>query len=300
MYHKRDFTEGPYPEAHTIDGHKVPPDGTAQPQDVYTLGKTGSHPKFQRDAETPMPIGLSYPKGQDFGPYIQHIGEGLPTDFSLDFKNDIPFSCGNVHSHTALLLFSLALNQRPKTILETGTFYGYSTWFFAEALRMRADGGIVYALDPEQKLIADEIKNHPNVECIQARSENYLPEFVKAHPRIDFAFLDSWKRLTLEEFLLIYKAIPEGGIVAFHDSQFLNTGRTLWNFFQADENLKGWDQMLFCGTPHKDNPHHYFGNADDRGLYVLRRREADPWLDVWDANTASMGDKLLVSEAHND
>ena len=285
-YEKPDFTNrNIIPEAHTIDGKKVAPDGEKEPELDANL-------KHMRS----RPIGLSYPEGQDFGPYVQHCGEGMMSSFMLDFNNGIPFSCGNVHPHTALFLYTLALNQRPTTIVETGTFYGYSTWFLAEALRFWGDDGKIYTIDPEDKLIAKEVKEHPNVEIVTGRSEDVLPDFLDGLDRpIDFAFIDSWKRLALLEFRLIHPHIPEGGLACFHDTQFLNTGKTLYSICrEAMENI--YEFILFCGTPKKNNPHHFFGNADDRGFFVARKMEPDPFLNVWDANSATQGENLYDLE----
>ena len=190
------------------------------------------------------------------------------------------------------MLYTLALNCRPTTIVETGTFYGYSTWFFAEALRFWGDGGKIYTIDPEDKLIAKEVRSHPNVELVKGRSEEVLPSLLKELGKVDIAFIDSWKRLALLEFRMCHPHINEGGLAIFHDTQFLNTGKTLYSICrQAMENI--YEFILFCGTPHKDNPHHYFGNADDRGLFVARKMEPDPFLNVWDANSATDKEELF-------
>ena len=268
-----------YPEAHTIDGEKVPPDGTEQP-----LSEGGGIACKMKS----RPIGLSYPAGQDFGPYIQYCGEGLMPSFMLDFANNIPFSCGNVHPHTAIMLYALALNQRPKTIIETGTFYGYSTFFLAQALKLWNDpDSQLYTIDPDDSLISEAILRHPFITVVKARSELSIPTLISdlrekdSEFAVDFAFIGSWKRLALAEFILIYPFIPYGGIVVFHDTQFLNTGHTLYTTIHNTYVQSGeFEQILFSGTPDPNNPHKYFGNADDRGLMVIRKKEPNPFLEV--------------------
>lgn len=288
-FKKSDFSKGPYPEAHTIAGKKVPPDGTAR--------RSPNRKGMWFASDGPMPIGLSYPDGQDFGNYIQYCGEGLAPGFGLDLHNEIPFSCGNVHSHTALLLFSLVLNQRPKVIVETGTFYGYSTWFMAEALRLWGDeGSMLYGIDVTDKLIAQEVKEHPKITLLTGDSRVELAKLISEVGEIHFAFLDSYKRIALSEFILIHRNMPPGSIVAFHDTCFLQTGRKVYEWFaQHEDNGKTFEIMLFAGTPHKDNPHRFFGNADDRGLLLVRRKEGNPFLNVADAGSVSggLGEQLL-------
>lgn len=275
-----------YPEPHTDgEGGKLPPDGDAQPLCVRRHRRP--------DMLDSRPIGLSYPEGEPFGPYVQHCGEGLAPTFGLDFRHSIPFSAGNIHPHTALLLFSLVLNQRPMAIVETGTFYGYSTWFMAEALRILGDGGKIHTIDTVAKLVAPEVLNHPNVEFHRGVSLTVMETLLPELGEVQFAFLDSYKRLSLLEFSRVTPLIPEGGMVAFHDTQLLNTGQTLVGCLKQIAQAEYY-MTLWAGLPHKDNPHRYFGNADDRGLMLLTKRMRNPWLDVADAGTEEMGHRQIA------
>lgn len=271
QFRKRGFLE-PYPEAHTIhgDSDKLPPDGCAQP--LSPAEQCG--------------IGLSYGTG-DFSPYTQYLGEcpemwnGMRPN--LDCK--IPYSAGNIHPHTGLLLWSLVVNMRPTVIIETGTFFGYSTWFLAQALQWWRSGGKVYTIDTDFRHVADCVRKHPLVRMMSGSSIDVLPKLLDdLNGEVHFAFLDSYKRQALAEFQLLDSAIVPGGIVAFHDTQVFNTGKGLWSLLKTHPY---YDRMLFVGTPAVDSPHRYFGNADDRGLFVLRKREANPFLDVADHGTHS-------------
>jgi len=275
-FQKRAFS-GPYPEPHTTrDGRKLPPDGTAQPETVFD--QSG--------------VGLSYPDGRDFGPYVQRLGE-CPRMWNHDAQG-VPFSAGNVHPHTGLMLYALALNARPTVIVETGTFFGYSTWFLAQAMREWGEG-TVYTIDPDFQHVADCVRNHPHVRLVPGNSIDMLPRLLSdLEGEVHFAFLDAYKRQALAEFQLLDRAMVPGGIVVFHDTQAFNTGRGLWALLQTHPH---YESMLFSGTPAVDNPHRFFGNADDRGLGVLRKKERDPFLDVADHGThsetfASTGEKI--------
>ena len=267
----------PYPDPHTLpNGGRLPPDGRVQPE---SPGEQSG-------------LGLSYPAGHDFGSYVQRLGEcpemwyGIEPSFEC---NGLPFSAGNIHPHTGLLLWSLVVNMRPTVIVETGTFYGYSTWFLAQALHWWNEG-TVYTIDPDFRYVAECVRQHPRVKMIPGRSLDVLPKLLyDLEGEVHFAFLDSYKRQALAEFQMLDKAIVPGGIVAFHDTQVFNTGKGLWSLLKTHPH---YDRMLFAGTPAVDNPHHYFGNADDRGLFVLRKREADPFLNVADHGTHS---ETLVS-----
>lgn len=284
QFKKVDFSKlktGPPP--HQISGVKLPPDGDAQiERDV------GDRSHLMAGE----PIGLSYPDGQDFGPYVQAITGGLFPSFTLDFENTIPFSAGNVAPATAMMLFSLILNQRPVCICETGTFYGYSTWFMAEALRLLGDGGIIHTMDVTEELVDESVLNHPNVEFHKGSSVKILPELLPKLGEVQAVFLDSYKRLSLWEFYQVHEYIPPGGLCIYHDTQFLNTGKSLVTVLAPK--IPGiYHAMLFCGTPKTGDPHHYFGNADDRGLLVLRKIEENPYLNVADSGSDKCGAKLI-------
>jgi len=278
-YTKRIFP-GPYPEPHTIDGEKMPPDGKAQPQ------HDNKHPPMMIS----HPIGVSYPAGHDFGPYVDHKGEGLYHSFHLDFYNSIPYNSGGIHPHTGLLLFALALNMRPDVIVETGTFFGTSTLYLAKACEIWGQG-MVYTIDPEIKWVHPDVLDHPRVEFIRGLSEVEIPKLIDRVGHVDFAFLDSWKRLSLAEFALLDEHVVEGGIVACHDTQFLNSGRTFYDI--ASQIFSDYDRILFSGVPHVDNPHRFHGNADDRGLFVFRKRNEDPFIDAADSQSGQYGDKQV-------
>ena len=273
----------PMPMSHSLDGVKMPPDGTAKPE---------AEPELRRGTKwmKSRAIGTSAPAGQDFGPYVEYLGEGTFPSFKFNFTNRIPFSTGGVHPHTGLILFSLALNQRPAVILETGTWYGYSTMFLARACELHQHGK-VYTLDPCQKQIAPEIKRNPYVECVPLTTGEGLQTLLERLGRVDFAFIDSWKRLSLWELCTIEEFIPEGGMVVFHDTQLLNTGRKLYE--TATKYFPEYDMMLLAGKQDRDHPHRYFGNADERGLFVMQKRVCHPFLNVPDSESVALGDSLL-------
>jgi len=289
LNHEKRTFPGPYPEPHTVDGTgsgKLPPDGDAQPE------HDGGNPPLM----TSHPIGASYPDGQDLGPYTDHKGEGLYHSFALDFTNEIPYNSGGVHPHTGLMLFALALNMRAEIIVETGTCFGTSTLYLAKACEVWG-AGKVYTIDPNPKRCHPSLHDNPYIEVITGMSEQVLPELTERLGQIDFAFIDSWKRLAYVEFCLVADCIPGGGIAAFHDTQFLNTGRTFHESVQHLQRSGEWEQMLFAGTPHVDNPHCYFGNADDRGLCVMRRTEdEDVFLDVRDSQSDRYGSSQIQHE----
>ena len=172
-FEKPDYTKGPYPTHHSVGGKSMVWAPKAQPR------VTGDILKSDTDD---MPIGLSYGPGGnkdgDFGPYVQRCGEGLPNSFSLDFTNKLRFSGGAIHPHTGLMLFSLALNLRPKAIIETGTANGYSTLYLAKALEVWGEGK-VYTVDTQKDIAHPDIQNNPYVECITDLGHNVIKRMGK-------------------------------------------------------------------------------------------------------------------------
>lgn len=286
-FEKPDYTKGPYPMHHSVGGKSMVWAPKAQPR------TTGDILKVDTDD---MPIGLSYGPGGnkdgDFGPYIQRIGEGLPNSFSLDFTNNLRFSGGAIHPHTGLMLFSLALNLRPKAIIETGTANGYSTLYLAKALEVWGEGK-VYTVDTKADIAHPDIRSNPYVECIVDLGHNAIERMGKQGMEFQMGFLDSFKRQAYHEFRVLDPLLPEGGIVAFHDTQFLNTGKTLYEEVNKHYSDK-YDLMLFTAYPHKDNGHKFFGNADDRGFFVVRKKvTTNPFYNAGDWGTKRWSNSLL-------
>ncbi len=274
----------PMPMPHSLDGVKMPPDGTARPEAELGL-RHGT--KWMKSKA----IGTSAPAGEDFGPYVEYLGEGIFPSFKLDFTNHIPFSTGGVHPHTGIVLFGLALNIRPEVIIETGTWYGYSTMFLARACELHQHGK-VYTMDPQQKQIAREIRQNPYIECIPQASGDGLQTLLDRLGRVDLAFIDSWKRLALWELCVIEEFIPEGGMVVFHDTQLLNTGHTLYE--AACSYFPDYDKMLLAGKQDPEHPHRYFGNADERGLFIMQKKRQRPFLEIPDSLSGQFGNQLLT------
>lgn len=285
---KPDYSKCPYPTPHSIGKGKLPPDGDAQPR------LTGDILLASTDKDD-LGIGLSYDANGvngDFGPFIQRHGEGLPNSFNLNFTNTAKFSAGNVHPHTGLLLFALGLNLRPKAIIETGTFYGYSTLYLARICETWKEGK-VYTIDTNDTLIEEEVRRNPYIECINGDSKEVLPRLLPELGEVQMAFIDSWKRIAWSEFRLIDPYLAEGGVVVFHDTQFLNTGKALYQAIMQNYSHR-YDTMLFTGKPHKDNPHAFFGNCDDRGLFVIRKRPTEsPFYNVPDYASRQLGANLF-------
>ncbi len=108
-----------------------------------------------------------------------------------------------------------------KTVLELGTFTGYSALCFAEAL---PEGGVVHTIDDN-----DELEEF--TQSFFAQSEHghkIIPHIGKAldiiptlNTQFDLVFLDADKREYLEYYQAVFDKIPSGG--------YILADNTLWD-----------------------------------------------------------------------
>jgi len=120
-----------------------------------------------------------------------------------------------VGAEVAGLLHALVLARKPRTILELGTSYGYSTLFLAHAAR--SCGARVITID----LAADK-QAHARTMLERAGLEGQVTllcgdalELVGAQPGpFDFVLLDIWKDLYVPGFEAVYPKLSEEALIA--------------------------------------------------------------------------------------
>lgn len=120
----------------------------------------------------------------------------------------------SVGHSSAQLLSILIKSLKPKTILEVGSSYGYSTVWLAEAAQ--AAGGKLVTLEihpAKQQYARDEIAKaglSKSVEFYLGDARNLIPQLPG---RFDFVLLDLWKELYITCFDLFYPKLNPGAIV---------------------------------------------------------------------------------------
>ena len=132
------------------------------------------------------------------------------------------------------LLKMLVMMQRPKSILEIGTFTGYSAISMAEGLKQTgaSDKSLVtFEINDEiEDFTRGWIDSSPVANLIDFRIGDALEEVPKLERTFDMAFIDGDKRRYLDYYLMVKKYMnPEGIILA---------DNTLWDGHVLEDDSK--------------------------------------------------------------
>lgn len=130
------------------------------------------------------------------------------------------------------ILSMISQLQRPKTILEIGTFTGYATLCLAEGLAQ--DGQIItIEANPEMAYFIKKYKQKAGLEDritnITGRAEAIIPTLVQT---FDLAFIDAGKRDYANHFDLVIDRMNPGGILLADN--VLWSGKVLQESAQQD------------------------------------------------------------------
>ena len=131
------------------------------------------------------------------------------------------------------LLRMISLMQRPRVVLEIGTFTGYSCLCLAEGL---AEGGVVHTIERNPEMIA-MIRQHLEGQGLGTRIILHEGDALEIIPQlpdpIDLAFIDAEK----EEYIAYYEALMpkmrKGGIIL--------ADNVLWGGRVVDESIQDKD-----------------------------------------------------------
>jgi len=164
----------------------------------------------------------------------------LETSYDLSLTNVVT---GSIKKEEASLLYSLIIKEKPKTILQVGTFVGFSTLIIAEALR-RNETGKIYTVDPEilhleiynpvdiAKIAVEKRGLADRVEFIKGWFSNVPhwynkitdievvgPALIKNIGILDFVFVagDHSVMSTISDFASVVNSLKINGICAIHD-----------------------------------------------------------------------------------
>jgi predicted O-methyltransferase YrrM len=136
----------------------------------------------------------------------------LPMKEGMKRRDEFLLSVGE---ETAIFLNNLVKAAKPKTVLEIGTSYGYSTIWLAEAAQ--SYGGKVISLENDSQK-ANFAKNKLNqaglsetTEIIVGDALNFLENNTTF--TFDFVLLDLWKELYIPCFDLFFPKLNEGAYV---------------------------------------------------------------------------------------
>ncbi len=134
------------------------------------------------------------------------------------------------------MLVMLTRMVRPKRILELGTFTGYSTLCFAEAMPQGCHIDTV-EIDDEYSDDLRELFEGRSIDLYTGDAEALLPELL-AHNSYDMVFIDANKRRYKAYYDLILPALPSGG--------YILADNTLWDSKVLDEEAHDSQTLGIC------------------------------------------------------
>ncbi|MEZ0323226.1 MAG: O-methyltransferase [Hydrogenothermaceae bacterium] len=177
--------------------------------------------------------------------YIQNLTE------SIKFDNDILLQMEEygrqtnfpiVERKVGVLLYIITKIKKPKLVVEMGSGYGYSAYFFAKAI----DHGKVVLTDFQQKNI-DMAKNYFEKAGLLDKAEfrvgNAL-EIVKEYKNIDILFLDLEKVKYFEAIKLMENNLSDNGLV-IADNVLWYGNVVLENIDKKTEVIKEFNRYMF-------------------------------------------------------
>ncbi|MEW6145499.1 MAG: class I SAM-dependent methyltransferase [Thermodesulfobacteriota bacterium] len=146
----------------------------------------------------------------------------------------------SVHPGVGEILYSIARNLRPRTIVEIGTFIGYSTICFAQAMEDNRQGaGTVYGIDlfqPHAKhplflkqdvenplQLAEENSRKSGLEhrivFLKGSSHELAGDLLSRIDSIDILFIDGDHTFNgvLRDYNLYHAKVRKNGLIIFHD-----------------------------------------------------------------------------------
>jgi predicted O-methyltransferase YrrM len=128
------------------------------------------------------------------------------------------------------LLKMLVLMSQPRTILEVGTFSGYSAICMAEGLKeLNHPHSKLYTFeinDEQEEFTRPWIEQSPVAEYIDFRIGNAITEAPNMGITFDFMFIDGDKRTYTDTYKALLPLLRDGG--------FLIADNTLWDGHVAD------------------------------------------------------------------
>lgn len=135
------------------------------------------------------------------------------------------------------ILKMLARMCRPKRILEIGTYAGYATLCFAEAL---PDNGEIHTIEKDDEM-EDFITQQFNQHLFKNKIHLYIGDALKIIPHLkgmfDMVFIDADKRLYNDYYDLIFNKVNKNGIILADNT--LWNGKILENSHSKDKQTVG-------------------------------------------------------------
>jgi caffeoyl-CoA O-methyltransferase len=157
---------------------------------------------------------------------------------------------------------------KPKTILEIGTYTGYSAICMAEGLQ---PGGIIHTIDIDEELedfVRDKIALAGLTETIQFYVGNALDIIPKLNTNYDLVFIDADKENYSTYFDLVIDRVPSGGYIIADN--VLWSGKVI-NEQEVQNDPDTRALVEFCDKVHNDSRVQNVLFPVRDGLMVMRK-----------------------------
>lgn len=157
------------------------------------------------------------------------------------------FNTGSVEVEVAEFLYAMVRLTKPKMILDTGTHYGVSAAYMAQALKDNGLGGMVDSYEINPIYAEEALKLWKTLDILDIRS--FVDDFAKSpliEDKYQFALLDTEPQLRFAELIKVYHHIEQGGFIFIHDlhrhmSQGDNAEHGFgWPFGKLPEEIIAW------------------------------------------------------------
>lgn len=184
------------------------------------------------------------------------------------------FIGGSIKREEASLLYNLVIQEKPKNVLQVGTFLGFSTLIIAEALKHNGEGKI-FAIDPEiphrkisnpvdiarkactERGLSDRIEfisgwfsNVPYWSDKKISREVVGPSLIHQINTLDFIFIDGDHSImsAISDFALVASSLRINGICTIHDVCSHNSVKQAITAILADKTIERMFDFSLLGS----------------------------------------------------
>ncbi|MGH9629104.1 MAG: O-methyltransferase [Bryobacteraceae bacterium] len=145
---------------------------------------------------------------------------------------------------TALLLFRLVRELKPRTCIELGTSLGISACYQAAALKLNGAGKLV-TLEGANSVASVATRNFAelaldNIEIVRGPFQDTLDGVLSSHPAVDYAFIDGHhdEAATIRYFNLFLPALTSNAVVVLDDIRWSDGMKSAWAAIRWHERVR--------------------------------------------------------------
>jgi caffeoyl-CoA O-methyltransferase len=116
--------------------------------------------------------------------------------------------------------YKVTSDLKAKRVLEIGTSTGYSSAWFAMALKRTGGRLVTLEIDPDR--YAEARRNFESLgvaDVVDARLCNALVELMRIDGPFDVVFIDAWKPDYLKYYELVLPKVRPGGVILAHNTK---------------------------------------------------------------------------------